>query len=158
MIITFRQLKAIRKKHSQEKIVCAGGTFDLMHEGHVTAIQNLSKFGTIIVMCISSDKRVQQRKGKERPILSEKHRAFLVDSVKGVDYTVIMPEPSIKHPYPTIQIINSLFPDYFVSIDKKWKLFKEKIEENKITKLKIVKRAKVFSTTKIIETIFQKYA
>lgn len=157
MIIKPSQLSALRSSLMNKKIVFAGGTFDLFHRGHIDALKNLRKFGDVIVIAVSSDKRVKQRKGDKRPILSEKERCIIIDSIQYVDYSLVAPESSKNKPFPTLNIIECLKPNFFITTDKKWLLFREKVEHFG-TKLKVLPRqSKVNSTTHIIQTIIQRY-
>jgi len=59
MIIKFKDLSKIRKNLKNKKIVFAGGTFDLFHLGHAESFKNLRKFGDVLVIAVSSNKRVR---------------------------------------------------------------------------------------------------
>lgn len=156
MIIHFSQLAKIRKKFSYKKIVFAGGVFDLSHSGHIDSIKNLMKYGDIVVVAVSTDKRVKERKGPKRPILSQQERVHLVDAIRYVDYALIAPESTIKNPIPTMKILQVLRPDNFVTIDRRFLLYKKQIKGLGI-KLHIFSRMKVNSTTHIIKNILKKY-
>ncbi len=157
MIVKFSQLVRLRKKFRNKKIVFAGGTFDLFHKGHVDALKNLRKFGDVVVIAVSSDKRVRERKGPKRPILGQKERLVLMDSIRYVDYALISPEPR-KHQkmFPTIRIISALRPDVFVTSDRRWLLFKSKVEALG-TKFKLLPHVKSNSTTRIIRRVVERY-
>jgi len=66
----------------EEKTVFVGGTFDIMHPGHVRLLKYASSLGKLYVV-IARDKNVQETKGK-KPVLSEKSRLELVSSIKYV--------------------------------------------------------------------------
>ena len=156
MIVNFSQLAFLRKSLRDKKIVFAGGSFDLFHRGHIESFKNLRKSGNVVVIAVSTDKRVRQRKGPKRPILSERDRLALVDAIRYVDYALLAPEPNRLRPVPTMQILARLQPDVFVSIDKKWLPFKKDIE-NLGTKLKIIPRGNINSTSRIIKKILNRY-
>ena len=156
MIITFKELEKLRTELMGKKIIFAGGTFDLLHKGHVNYLANLKNMGDVVVIAISSDKRVKQRKGTLRPILSESERLFLTDSIRYVDYALLSPSLIKDGEVPTIRIIKKLKPDVFVSADKKWLHFSNEIPIT--TKLKIVTRDRINSTTKIINRIIKRYS
>jgi len=141
MIVKFKDLKTLREKLKSKKIVFAGGTFDLLHNGHVKYLAKLKSMGNIVVIAISSDIRVKQRKGPSRPILNQSERLTLIDSIKYVDYSLIAPDYIKNGIYPTIQVANELKPDIFVAIEKKW--------------LKSAK--KINSTSRIIKKILRNY-
>lgn len=155
MIITLKELEKLRTKLSGKKIIFAGGTFDLLHIGHIDYLANLKSMGDIVVIAVSPDKRVKQRKGSRRPILSQNERLLLIDSIRYVDYTLLAPSSIKNGGVPTIQIIKKLKPNVFVSADKRWLKFSDEIPPT--TELKIVNRSRIDSTTKIINRIVKKY-
>ena len=71
MIVDYEILPEIREKLWDRTIVFAGGCFDLVHEGHVTGMQYCKSKGNLLVVGVSSDERVRQRKGPNRPIRTE---------------------------------------------------------------------------------------
>lgn len=156
MIVKFSELPRLRRTLRGKKIVYAGGTFDLVHNGHIEALKNLRKFGDIVVIAVSSDTRVRQRKGWRRPILSQRERLACMDAIRYVDYSLIAPEPPRNKPVPTIRILAALRPDIFVSADKRWLPFRREIEKLGV-RLMIIPRNRINSTTRIINKILRIY-
>lgn len=76
-------------------IAFANGCFDLVHVGHVRYLQAASREADRLVVAINDDRTVAALKGAGRPILSESDRAELVAALRGVDYVVIFPEPTV---------------------------------------------------------------
>ena len=76
-------------------IAFANGVFDLLHVGHVRYLQAASAEGDRLVVAINDDESVKALKGPGRPILSAVDRAELVAALRGVDYVVIFPEPTV---------------------------------------------------------------
>lgn len=112
MIISFDELSLIRAKNNPSTIVFTGGCFDLLHEGHICALKWRKSLGDILVVGVSSDERVRQRKGSSRPIQNELTRSHVIDAIKYVDYTFILPMPDEVS--PTLNVIKRLKPDIFV--------------------------------------------
>lgn len=150
MIVTVGTLGALRLKYKNKRIVFADGTFDLFHLGHVAAIKNLHTYGDLVVVGVLCDEWVKMNKGDKRPILNEKERVTLVDSLKFTDYVVLQKDVSKR--IKTTQILEKLKPDVFVSLDKSWNSKKSFFKEIGV-ELKIVKRINSFSTTKLLERI-----
>ena len=73
----------------------ANGCFDLLHVGHVRYLQAASREADRLVVAINDDASVCGLKGPGRPILRESDRAELVAALRGVDYIVIFPEPTV---------------------------------------------------------------
>lgn len=113
MIVNFAELSQLRGRHSEENIVFTGGCFDLFHEGHIERLKFCRDVGDIAVVGVVSDARVRERKGGSRPLRPEAARLAVVDAVRYVDYSFIMPMPD-GIASPTLQVIQSLRPDSFV--------------------------------------------
>jgi rfaE bifunctional protein nucleotidyltransferase chain/domain len=66
--------------------IIINGTFDLLHHGHLDLIDESKKYqpGFLLVL-IDSDRRVQERKGLERPINDQYFRKRILESLKMVD-------------------------------------------------------------------------
>src|SRR4051812_9014613 len=76
-------------------IAFANGCFDLLHVGHVRYLQAAAGEADRLVVAINDDRSVCGLKGPGRPILNEQDRAELVAALRGVDYVVIFPEPTV---------------------------------------------------------------
>jgi rfaE bifunctional protein nucleotidyltransferase chain/domain len=87
------------------RIAFANGCFDLLHVGHVRYLQAAAAEADRLVVAINDDTSVAGLKGKGRPILSEQDRAELVAALRGVDYVVIFPEPTVT------PLLETLKPD-----------------------------------------------
>ena len=73
----------------------ANGCFDLLHVGHVRYLQSAAAEADRLIVAINDDDSVRTLKGKGRPVLTAAHRAELVAALRGVDYVVIFPEPTV---------------------------------------------------------------
>lgn len=76
-------------------VAFANGCFDLLHVGHVRYLQAAAQEADRLIVAINDDASVRTLKGAGRPILSDQHRAILVAALRGVDYVVIFPEPTV---------------------------------------------------------------
>jgi D-beta-D-heptose 7-phosphate kinase/D-beta-D-heptose 1-phosphate adenosyltransferase len=152
MIATFDRLAEIREKHNQERIVFAGGCFDLVHEGHVVGMRFCKAMGDVLVVGVSSDERVRQRKGPGRPVRSELARL----AVKPVDYAFIMPMPITDGDTPTIQVIRALRPDVFADHEEnrsRWAGPGEQLINELGTELRFNTTDRRDSTTQIVARV-----
>ena len=86
-------------------IALANGCFDLLHVGHVRYLQGAAAEADRLVVAINDDDSVRRLKGEGRPILSAPDRAELVAALRGVDYVVIFPGPTVG------PLLESLQPD-----------------------------------------------
>lgn len=83
----------VRKERSKgKKIVTTNGCFDLLHVGHVHSLMAAKALGDVLVVGINSDTSVRALKGKDRPIVPESERAFIVAALEPVDAVFIFRE------------------------------------------------------------------
>ena len=75
-------------------IAFANGCFDLLHVGHTRYLQAAAAEADRLVVAVNGDETAGQ-KGPGRPILAAKDRAELVAALRGVDYVVVFPEPTV---------------------------------------------------------------
>ena len=73
----------------------ANGCFDLLHVGHVRYLQSAAAEADRLIVAINDDESVRTLKGEGRPVLAAADRAELVAALRGVDYVVIFPEPTV---------------------------------------------------------------
>ena len=85
-------------------IALANGCFDLLHVGHIRYLEAASKEADRLIVAVNDDE-VASTKGPGRPILKARERAELVAALRGVDYVVIFPEPTVA------ALLNLLKPD-----------------------------------------------
>jgi rfaE bifunctional protein nucleotidyltransferase chain/domain len=91
-----------------QTLVFTNGCFDLLHVGHVRALEAARRFGDILVVGVNSDASVRRLKGNGRPIVPDTQRAELVAALETVDYVVIFAEST------PIKTIERLRPDIHV--------------------------------------------
>ena len=75
----------------RKKIVLATGAFDLLHYGHLKALEDAKKSGgknSRLLVIVARDNTVEKRKGK-KPTIPEEQRRALVESLKPVDKAVL---------------------------------------------------------------------
>jgi rfaE bifunctional protein nucleotidyltransferase chain/domain len=83
-----------RERRDGRTIAFANGIFDLLHVGHVRYLQGAAKEADRLIVAVNDD-AVAAAKGPGRPILPAADRAELVAALRGVDYVVIFPEPTV---------------------------------------------------------------
>ncbi len=81
-----------RLKAQGKIIVTTNGSFDLLHIGHVTMLQEAKSLGDTLVVGINSDRSIRRYKGKSRPICPEAHRVGMLAALKCVDYLTVFDE------------------------------------------------------------------
>lgn len=98
MIIGYEDLTNIRKRHKNKTIGIVKGSWDLFHYDHLQLLKKNKEKVDILVVEVKTDKDLKE-KGKNRPIISERERIEIVDSIKYVDYTLLLNE---EHTSPLI--------------------------------------------------------
>jgi D-beta-D-heptose 7-phosphate kinase/D-beta-D-heptose 1-phosphate adenosyltransferase len=155
MIVTLDELKKIRQtlKENYKRVVFTNGCFDLIHSGHVDYLTKAKALGDVLFVGLNTDNSVSRIKGDKRPILNQEERAFILSSLKPVDYVCLFDEDTPE------KIINELLPDILVK-GADWSLDKivgrEVVEANggKVVTIEFVNNQ---STSNIINTILQRY-
>lgn len=71
------------------KLVFTNGCFDILHRGHVTYLAFAREQGDALCVGLNSDASVRRNKGPMRPINSEQDRAFVLGSLRAVDFVVL---------------------------------------------------------------------
>ncbi|MCX7726181.1 MAG: D-glycero-beta-D-manno-heptose 1-phosphate adenylyltransferase [Chitinispirillaceae bacterium] len=130
-----------------KSIVTTNGCFDIIHLGHIKYLYEASKLGDILIVGVNSDESVKSLKGEGRPINREGERAFVVASLKMVDYAFVFCE---KDPRAFLEVLR---PDIHV---KGGDYTPEMLPEREVVekyggKVVIVPFVKGFSTTSIIK-------
>jgi rfaE bifunctional protein nucleotidyltransferase chain/domain len=73
-------------------VVATGGCFDLLHAGHVRALEAARALGDCLIVCLNSDASVRRLKGRERPLVPEGDRAAVLAALSCVDAVVTFDE------------------------------------------------------------------
>lgn len=95
-LIPWDDLLAAREQARRDGrvVVWTNGTFDLLHPGHVSSLQQARALGDVLVVGLNSDASVRGYKGPSRPILTQDERAAMLAALECVDYVVVFGEPT----------------------------------------------------------------
>lgn len=80
----------------------------MLHSGHVHSLIEASKFGDYLWVALNSDYSIKQLKGNSRPIIPEKDRAFILNSLSCVTGVTLFDTKRLN------EEIISLKPDVYV--------------------------------------------
>ena len=96
MIVTRERLAALvdEDRRAGRTIAFANGCFDLLHVGHVRYLRAAAAEADRLIVAVNDD-AMAARKGPGRPILEAADRAAMIDALRGVDYVVVFPEPTV---------------------------------------------------------------
>src|SRR6266487_2173472 len=81
---------------ARKKLVFTNGCFDILHRGHVSYLTFAREQGDALIVGVNSDASVKRNKGDGRPINNQDDRAYVLASLKAVDYVVIFDEDEPK--------------------------------------------------------------
>ena len=132
-------IKGLKKK--RQKIVLAGGCFDLLHPGHIIFLDKAKETGDILIVFLESDEKVSLLKGSNRPIYKQAERALMLFALRSVDYVIKL--PFIKNDAKYDEIISQIKPDIIATT-------KENINNNYFKRSAKLVGAKVKYVTKIM--------
>lgn len=110
-VIPFNKVSALVKKlrESNKKIVLVGGSFDILHPGHIVFLEKAKKSGDILVVLLESDEKIMKLKGIKRPFHNQKERANILSALKEVDF--ILSLPYMKNDSEYDDLIAKISPD-----------------------------------------------
>lgn len=109
-ILTVEEMRAERDRLTAagKKLVFTNGCFDILHRGHVTYLTFARNQGDALVVAVNTDASVKANKGDDRPINSEQDRAFVLGSLRAVDFVVLFGDKEPK------DIIAKILPQVLV--------------------------------------------
>ena len=97
-----------REKRNGRLLVFTNGCFDLLHPGHIRALELARELGDVLIVGLNSDASVRQLKGPGRPVIPELERAEILAALESVDTVVIFDELTPR------EVISRLLPDVLV--------------------------------------------
>lgn len=98
----------IEIERSKGKIIgFTSGTFDLIHAGHITYLDEARRRCDFLVVGVNSDSSVKSYKDPSRPINAEDDRVRVISSLKSVDLAFVFNETNNN------QNITELKPDFY---------------------------------------------
>jgi len=153
-ILSPEQMRAERDRLVNEgkKLVFTNGCFDILHRGHVTYMTFARNQGDALCVGVNSDASVKTNKGDLRPINTQDDRAYVLASLRAVDYVVIFDQKEPK------ELIAQILPQVLVK-GKDWAHYvsgREVVEANGGTVV-LADMVAGKSTTSTIDKILQAY-
>jgi len=153
-ILTIEEMRAERDKlvAQGKRLVFTNGCFDILHRGHVSYLTFARNQGDALVVGLNTDASVKANKGDDRPINSEEDRAFVLGSLRAVDFIVLFGDKEPK------DIIAKILPQILVK-GSDWAHYvsgREVVEANG-GKVVLADMVEGRSTTNTIQRILQVY-
>jgi D-glycero-beta-D-manno-heptose 1-phosphate adenylyltransferase len=117
-VLTAGEMRAERDRmHAEGRtLVFTNGCFDILHRGHADYLAFARAQGDALVVGLNSDASVRRAKGPARPVNPEADRAFVLGSLRAVDFVVIFDEDEPR------DLIAKILPDILVK-GKDWAHF-----------------------------------
>ena len=114
-ILTPSEMRAERDRlHAEGRnLVFTNGCFDILHRGHADYLAFARSQGDALVVGLNSDASVRRAKGPTRPVNPEQDRAYVLGSLRAVDFVVIFDEDEPR------DLIAQILPDVLVK-GKDW--------------------------------------
>ena len=114
-ILTPSEMRAERDRlHTEGRtLVFTNGCFDILHRGHADYLAFARSQGDALVVGLNSDASVRRAKGPTRPVNPEQDRAYVLGSLRAVDFVVIFDEDEPR------DLIAQILPDVLVK-GKDW--------------------------------------
>lgn len=82
-------------RRAGRQIVLTNGGFDLLHVGHVRALEAAAMLGGVLVVAVNDDASVRAAKGQGRPVVPARERAETVAALQAVDYVTIFGDATV---------------------------------------------------------------
>ena len=110
LIRNLEDLKALCLSYQSgdKKIVMTNGCFDILHAGHTYILEESKKLGDILIVALNSDLSVKKIKSKDRPIVSELDRAYVLSCLSSVDHIILFDNESPE------EIICEILPEILI--------------------------------------------
>jgi rfaE bifunctional protein nucleotidyltransferase chain/domain len=82
-------------KRAGKRVIFTNGGFDILHVGHIRALEGAKALGDLLVVALNSDASIRGYKGEGLPIMPEAERAELVAAFRCVDLVTVFSEPTV---------------------------------------------------------------
>lgn len=131
----YRELSEVVKslKKSGHKISMTLGVYDLIHEGHALYLEAAKRHGDILIVGLDTDELTKQRKGPNRPIVSEGERIKMLIHLRPVDIVTLRHAPIEKN-----ELVKLVSPDVLVVSETTGDFAKKRLAECKKYAKKVI--------------------
>ncbi len=157
-ILEMTDLAAVRERHGGRIALCSG-CYDILQSGHSVFFEQCKEFADVLVVAMGRDSVIRGLKGAGRPVNPEQNRAYLLASLREVDYVVLGEEELAPGKIDFGEIMAALKPDVFVLNDDDGGIAEKRaLCESLGVALELVSRTvpdylTPTSTTKIVDTL-----
>ncbi|WP_066363092.1 PfkB family carbohydrate kinase [Herbidospora mongoliensis] len=96
------------EREQGRRIVFTDGSFDVLHPGHVTCLEQARRLGDVLVVGVRDDASAARRKAPDRVVNTAEDRAAVLAGLGSVDYITLIEDDS---PASLLRLIR---PDFYV--------------------------------------------
>jgi len=153
-ILSVAEMRAERDRlvTAGKTLVFTNGCFDILHRGHVTYLAFARNQGDALVVALNSDASVKSNKGNDRPINNQEDRAYVLGSLRSVDYVVFFEDREPKN------VIAQILPQVLVKgVDWAHYVSGREVVETNGGRVVLADMVEGRSTTGTIERILKVY-
>tara|TARA_R110000824_G_scaffold274017_5_gene462664 strand:- start:1273 stop:1671 length:399 start_codon:yes stop_codon:yes gene_type:complete len=131
------------------KTCFVNGCFDVLHVGHIRLFKYAKEQANYLIVAIDTDEKIKKSKGNSRPFNTESDRKEMLGSIKFIDEVL-----SFDSNQSLEILIEKIKPDVMI-IGSDWE-GKEIVGFQHAKELKYFRRIDGYSTTKILESAFDR--
>ncbi|MGH9658955.1 MAG: adenylyltransferase/cytidyltransferase family protein [Bryobacteraceae bacterium] len=95
-------------KREGKTVVFTNGCYDLLHPGHIRLLEQARSLGDVLILALNSDDSVRRLKGPGRPLIGERERSEVAQSLAAVDAVTLFDEDTPR------ELIAAVLPDILV--------------------------------------------
>jgi D-glycero-beta-D-manno-heptose 1-phosphate adenylyltransferase len=89
-------------------IAFTNGCFDILHAGHIHALQEAAQLADVLIVGLNSDASTKRLKGPDRPFNNELDRATVLNALRCVNAVALFEEDT------PLTLIKAILPDVLV--------------------------------------------
>ncbi len=134
-----------RQRRAGRSIVFTNGCFDLLHVGHLTCLQEASRFGDVLIVAINSDESVRRLKGPDRPVIGQADRSALLAGLECVDHVLVFDDLT------PLELLQRIRPDVLVKGQTTQDVIGREVVEEYGGKVCVAGFVEGVSTTRLLE-------
>jgi rfaE bifunctional protein nucleotidyltransferase chain/domain len=153
-IVDLQELRTFLPSKNEGRTVLTGGCFDILHIGHVRFLSEAKAMGDYLVVLLESDKKVEELKGKSRPVFIQQERAEMLSALRDVDLVVLL--PAMKNDSDYFNLVMKIKPNIIAVTEDDPHIEKKRCQAKETGgELKVISLTKPFSTSRLATILAQ---
>lgn len=149
-IIAESDIPALRKTWVGDRVVLAGGCFDLLHYGHYSFLVAARARGDRLVIALEPDEFILRRK-KRTPVHTQRQRAEILAGLEMVSHVILLPLYASDSQYA--QLVSTVRPSVIAVTAGDVNLSRKQAQAAAIGAevVEVVPKIETFSSSSIIQ-------